>query len=74
MIPFAFTLNAPSGAGTTMVASTKAEACVGLGDDPAAQEPFNEAKAMAPASYMVESTETQMTNLKKLPAAVKTAD
>ncbi len=56
------------------VLATKAEACVGLGDDPAAQEPFNEAKAMAPASYMVESTETQMANLKKLLAAVKIAD
>lgn len=56
------------------VLATKAEAFVGLGDDVAAQKPFDEAKAMALASYMVESTETQMANLKKLLAEVKMAD
>jgi hypothetical protein len=56
------------------VLATKAEAFVGLGDDVAAKKPFDEAKAMALASYMIESTETQIANLKKLLTEVNIAD
>jgi tetratricopeptide (TPR) repeat protein len=56
------------------VLATKAEAFAGLGDDQAAQKYLNEAKAMAPASFMIETTEAQIINLKKLLDAVKIVD
>jgi len=48
------------------VLATKAEAFVGLNDDNAAQYCLDQAKAIATATYMVESTMTQLTNLRKM--------
>jgi hypothetical protein len=53
------------------VLATKAEAWAGLGDDFAAKTAFDEAKALVPTKYMLETTESQMTALKKLLAAVQ---
>jgi tetratricopeptide (TPR) repeat protein len=48
------------------VLATKAEASQGLGDQDAAEKYFTAAKALNPAIYMVESTEAQLTRLKRL--------
>lgn len=48
------------------VLATMAEASVGLGNDIAAQKYLDEAKALNPAAFMLETTEAQMTTLKVL--------
>jgi tetratricopeptide (TPR) repeat protein len=53
------------------VLATEAEASAGLGDEEAAEKYFGQAKALAPAAYMVESTEGQLAALQKLLDAVK---
>jgi len=56
------------------VLATKAEAFVGLGDDVAAQKHFAEAKDIATASFMTETTEAQINALRKLLDAVEIGD
>ena len=52
--------------GLYVVFPTKAEAAAGLGDDVAAQNYLQQAKALSPAAFMVEATTEQMAALKGL--------
>jgi hypothetical protein len=48
------------------VIATKAEACLGIGDESAAQRALEQAFAVAPAPWMKESTQEQMDKLRRL--------
>jgi hypothetical protein len=53
------------------VLATKAEASAGLGDEVAAQKYLDEAKALGPAAYMLDTTEAQMAAMKVVLGAVR---
>ena len=50
------------------VLATKAEAAAGLGDDLEAQKFFDEAKALSPAAFMIQATDSQIGMLRGLQA------